>query len=90
MDYFKSEWLDTNYLASWYEGYAPCYPSTTNSIESINALIKKFITRRLKLPIEQFLQISVPSLVQNWSLSAIDKYNKLPNIKLSDFTNASQ
>ncbi len=37
---------------------------------------------RKKIPIEKFLQISIPSIVQSWSLDAIDKYNKTPIINL--------
>jgi hypothetical protein len=82
ISYFKKQWLDSEWLDTWYEGYAPGYPSTSNSIESINSLIKKFVTMRKKIPIQKFLQISIPNLVQNWSLAAIDKYNKIPIIDL--------
>lgn len=42
-------------LCNWYEGAAIYTPSTKNALESHNAVIKRSITMRKRLPLNQFL-----------------------------------
>lgn len=51
--YFEKEWLGVH--CNWFEGAAQYTPSTNNGLESHNAVIKKKITLRRRLPMNQFL-----------------------------------
>lgn len=51
--YFKKQWLGVH--CNWYEGVANYTPSTNNALESHNAVIKRSITLRKRLPLNQFL-----------------------------------
>lgn len=51
--YFKKEWLGVH--CNWFEGAADYTPSTNNGQESHNAVIKRKITLRRRLPLNQFL-----------------------------------
>lgn len=51
--YFKQQWLGVH--CNWYEGSAEYTPSTNNGQESHNATIKKKITLRRRLPLNEFL-----------------------------------
>lgn len=51
--YFKKEWLHCH--CNWFEGAAIYTPSTNNALESHNAVIKRLITLRRRLPMNQFL-----------------------------------
>lgn len=51
--YFKKEWLGAH--CNWFEGAADYTPSTNNALESHNATIKKKITLRRRLPMNEFL-----------------------------------
>lgn len=51
--YFKQQWLGTH--SNWFEGAADYTPSTNNSLESHNAVIKRKVTFRKRLPLNQFL-----------------------------------
>lgn len=51
--YFKKEWLGVH--VNWFEGAADYTPSTNNALESHNAVIKRKITFRRKLPLQEFL-----------------------------------
>lgn len=51
--YFKQQWLGTH--SNWFEGAADYTPSTNNALESHNAVIKRKITFRKRLPLNQFL-----------------------------------
>lgn len=51
--YFESEWLGVH--CNWFEGAANYTPSTNNALESHNAVIKRKITLRRRLPLNQFL-----------------------------------
>lgn len=53
ISYFKKQWL--NSLCNWFEGCANYTPSTNNGVESHNANIKRKITLRKRLPLNQFL-----------------------------------
>lgn len=44
IEYMDTQWLSTH--RNWYEGAAPFTPSTNNSLESFNLVIKKEITFR--------------------------------------------
>lgn len=51
--YFRCQWLGP--LANWFEGAADYTPSTNNALESHNAQIKRKVTLRRRLPLNQFL-----------------------------------
>lgn len=53
VEYFKKEWLGTH--CNWFEGAANYTPSTNNALESHNAVIKRTVTLRRRLPLNQFL-----------------------------------
>lgn len=53
IDYFRSQWLGP--LVNWFEGAAEYTPSTNNALESHNATIKRKVTMRRRLPLNQFL-----------------------------------
>lgn len=53
VQYFQKEWLGSH--CNWYEGAAVYNPSTNNALESYNAVIKRSITMRKRLPLNQFL-----------------------------------
>lgn len=53
VSYFKQQWLGTH--SNWFEGAADYTPSTNNSLESHNAVIKRKFTFRKLLPMNQFL-----------------------------------
>lgn len=52
--YFKKEWLNVH--CNWFEGAAHYTPSTNNALESHNAVIKRKITLRRRLPMNEFLK----------------------------------
>lgn len=54
VDYFKREWLGTH--SNWFEGAADYTPSTNNALESHNAVIKRKVTFRRRLPLHEFLE----------------------------------
>lgn len=53
IDYFRKQWLGE--LCNWFEGAADYTPSTNNGVESHNANIKRKVTLRKRLPLNQFL-----------------------------------
>lgn len=53
VSYFKKEWLTAH--SNWFEGAAHYTPSTNNALESHNAVIKRKITLRRRLPMNEFL-----------------------------------
>lgn len=55
--YFRKEWLNAH--SNWYEGYSHYTPSTNNALESHNAVIKRKITLRRRLPMNEFLKCMI-------------------------------
>lgn len=53
IQYFKKEWFTKH--SSWFEGIADYTPSTNNAQESHNAVIKRKITLRRRLPMNQLM-----------------------------------
>lgn len=53
VEYFKTQWLEVH--RNWFEGAADYTPSTNNAVESHNAVIKRKVTFRRKLPLGKFL-----------------------------------
>lgn len=51
--YFEATWLGAH--SNWFEGAAEYTPSTNNALESHNATIKRKVTFRRRLPLEEFL-----------------------------------
>lgn len=51
--YFEKEWLGPH--CNWFEGAANYTPSTNNALKSHIAVIKRLITLRRRLPMNQFL-----------------------------------
>ena len=62
--HFCDQWLSKN--CNWYEGAALGYPSTNNSIESTNVVVKRKHTFRERLPVGQFSNAMV-GIRQKWS-----------------------
>lgn len=54
VEYFQKEWLHMH--CNWFEGAAQYTPSTNNALESHNAVIKRKITLRRRLPMNEFLK----------------------------------
>lgn len=54
ISYFMSNWVYKN--NSWYFGYYLLQPMTNNSVEGVNAVIKKQYTKREKLIFSHFLE----------------------------------
>lgn len=53
VEYFGKQWLGAH--SNWFEGAANYTPSTNNALESHNAVIKRKVTFRKRLPLNQFL-----------------------------------
>lgn len=86
--YFQKECLSAH--CNWYEGAADYTPSTNNGLESHNATIKKRITLRRRLPMNEFL-ISMKQMTADVSKSFSDLKRELaiePYIKKQIFENA--
>lgn len=64
IDYFRKQWLGD--LNNWFEGAAEYTPSTNNGVESHNANIKRKVTLRKRLPLNQFLD-SMKNLTETCS-----------------------
>lgn len=64
LSYFESEYLNQRF--GWFEGYAPGFPSTNNSLEATNKTIKDENTLRERLPLKQFVE-AAREIVHNWS-----------------------
>lgn len=62
--YFKKQWMDK--LSNWFEGSANYTPSSNNGVESHNASIKRKITLRKRLPLNQFL-VAIKQLTETCS-----------------------
>ena len=62
--HFEDEWLHK--YPKWFEGAAPGFPSTNNSLEATNGWIKRKHTSRSRLPVRQFLK-NVYQLLEKWS-----------------------
>lgn len=86
--YFEKEWLGAH--CNWFEGAADYTPSTNNGLESHNATIKKKITLRRRLPMNEFLA-SMKQMTTDISKSFSEGKRKLatePHIKKQTFENA--
>ncbi|CAF4240681.1 unnamed protein product [Rotaria sordida] len=90
-EYFEKEWLKT--LDSWYEGYNNFTPSTNNSLEATNRVIKDEHTFRERHPLSRFFTIA-NDIVNRWSKSRNQNqtdpiiYSIEPTIALQKWTNA--
>ncbi|CAF1114557.1 unnamed protein product, partial [Brachionus calyciflorus] len=87
-DYIDKEWINSkNY--GWYEGHAPCYPSTNNALEGTNQSIKKVHTFRDRVPISHFLE-RAKIIMRQWSTDrvTIKKWEEEPKIKDEHWFNA--
>lgn len=51
--YFEKQWLGVH--CNWYEGASIYTPSTNNAQEAVNGVIKKKVTLRKRLPMNQFM-----------------------------------
>lgn len=86
--YFEKEWLGAH--CNWYEGAANYTPSTNNGLESHNATIKKKITLRRRLPMNEFL-VSMKEMTVEISKSFSEGKRILatePDIKKKTFEDA--
>lgn len=90
VSYFEREWLGPH--CNWFEGAADYTPSTNNAQESHNAQIKKKITLRRRLPLNQFLLV-MKEMTSNISTEFSKGERSLatdPTIKKEMFDKASQ
>lgn len=78
--YFKKEWLGVH--SNWFEGASEYTPSTNNALESHNATIKRRVTFRRRLPLEEFLitMLSMTAEVSQQFSSGMRTVAKEPNI----------
>jgi hypothetical protein len=67
--YMRLNWIDNN--KGWFEGCAPCFPSTNNGLESTNAVIKRQHTLRERLPLMRFLEVAKSAIVHGWSSARV-------------------
>lgn len=89
IQYFKSQWLGS--LVNWYEGASVYTPSTNNALESHNATIKRKVTLRRRLPLNQFLQ-AMKELTECISLQFSNGQREIatePNLKKTILTSGA-
>jgi hypothetical protein len=88
-DELESWWFDEEYC-TWYEGYLPGLPSTSNNIESFHLKSIKAKSKLSKrLPTIQFLNVML-TVMKNWSLDRTAEIlnaagNSMPNPNLKFF-----
>lgn len=88
MDYFEKTWLISHRY--WYEGVDVHVPSTNNSVESTNRVIKDEHTFRERLDISRFRTV-LYGMIEKWSLAYVNglkEIHKRPNIELKIWTAA--
>lgn len=90
VEYFKSEWLGTH--SNWFEGAASYTPSTNNALESHNATIKRKVTFRRKLPLNEFLcaMLSMTARISNQFTENKRIIATEPNIPRAYFMRAAE
>lgn len=64
IEYFKTQWMGVH--CNWYEGVAEFTPSTNNALESHNSVIKRKVTLRRRLPLNQFL-VAMKEMTEGFS-----------------------
>lgn len=90
VDYFKREWLGTH--SNWFEGAADYTPSTNNALESHNAVIKRKVTFRRRLPLHEFLE-AMHRMASNISKQFTDRSRDIatePDISRDTMMRAAQ
>lgn len=88
VQYFRKEWLGVH--ANWFEGAAIYTPSTNNGLESHNAIIKRLITLRKCLPMNEFL-VTMKEMATNISKTFSNGQRVIatePEIKRETYENA--
>lgn len=70
VEYFKTQWLGVH--CNWFEGAAMYAPSTNNAQESVNGVIKKKVTLRRRLPMNQFME-KMGTLISEMSKELAEK-----------------
>ncbi|CAF0764771.1 unnamed protein product [Brachionus calyciflorus] len=94
LTYFSKNWLG-EYTCGWYEEYAKGLPSTNNSLESTNNVIKNEGTFRELLPMNEFLSC-VQEFITNWSKDrdpkfiTTKKFAEFPTVSTHEWTLAFQ
>lgn len=87
IDYFKKQWIEQN--PNWFEGFAKLVPSTNNSVESKNRIIKDEHTIRERMDLGKF-RVALFDMLHSWSLAYIDGKNvvhsEAPEITLKLWT----
>lgn len=89
VEYFEKQWLGAH--SNWFEGAADYTPSTNNSLESHNAVIKRKITFRKRLPLNKFM-ISMKEMTEDVSQQLFDERRIIaeePTISKETMTNAA-
>lgn len=89
VEYFEAQWLGDH--TNWFEGAANYTPSTNNALESHNAVIKRKVTFRKRLPFNKFM-ITMKQMAEDISQQIFDKVRviaKEPTIKKEFWTKAA-
>lgn len=90
VQYFKQQWLGNH--SNWFEGAADYTPSTNNSLESHNAVIKRKVTFRKRLPLNQFL-LTMKEMTEDISMQLSNEERKIaeePKIDKETWTKAAK
>lgn len=66
-DYFTKEWLSGKFVNWQIFNTPPGYASTPNPVESFNAQIKNFFTKREHLTVASFVMMALDELVPYYS-----------------------
>lgn len=88
IQYFEKQWLGTH--KNWYEGAAIYTPSTNNAQEAVNGIIKRKVTLRKRLPMNQFMA-SMTKLIREYSEelnNGTREFAKAPKIESSMWEDA--
>ena len=81
--YFDKKWFSSK-LNIWYEGASPRLPSSTNSLESVNGVIKKGHTDRKLLSLTEGLSV-LSKMLGNWSENRDrDEHQFNPTLEVND------
>lgn len=89
-EYFEKQWLGVH--SNWFEGAADYTPSTNNAVESHNAVIKRTVTFRRRLPLKEFL-IAMKNMTSGVSKEFADNKRSIvvePNITRGTMMKAAE
>ncbi|OAF70833.1 hypothetical protein A3Q56_01442 [Intoshia linei] len=84
--YFIKQWI----CKSWYESAVLNIPSTNNSLEATNDVIKRPMTFRERIPLNQFFSVIYKDILSIWSLDRKQylQYSSNSRLETKEWTNA--